>query len=177
MCDLPNNEEALHTAQMQLLPSRAALNELMLWMDGVETALREREPSASLIDVQQLLQKYRVRIGIASMIEYCSCNTKIFCLTDERVVIGLFQGLKVDFANKQLTVDFVNQSAAQASQTEPQWQQVEKMEFAEKQGVMNQRYVALSRFVLTAGADVRDKRHLKSHSKTLAHMNADKFDF
>ena len=57
----------------------------------------------------------------------------------------LFQGLKVDLANKQLTVDFVNQSAAQASQYEPQCQQSEKMEFAEKLGLMNQRYVALSR--------------------------------
>ncbi len=61
--------------------------------------------------------------------------------------MAIFQGLKVDLANKQLTVDFVNQSAAQVSQAEPQKLQTEKMEFAEKLGVMNQRYVALSRYV------------------------------
>ena len=62
MCDLPNNEEALHTAQMQLMPSRQALNELMLWMDGVEATVNEDEGKtvASLMDVQLLLQKYRV---------------------------------------------------------------------------------------------------------------------
>ena len=62
MCDLPNNEEALHTAQMQLLPSRQALTELMLWMDGVENTVNEDEGKTvtSLMDVQLLLQKYRV---------------------------------------------------------------------------------------------------------------------
>ena len=64
MCDLPNNEEALHTAQMQLMPSRQALNELMLWMDGVEATINEDEGKTvlSLMDVQLLLQKYRVSI-------------------------------------------------------------------------------------------------------------------
>ena len=64
MCDLPNNEEALHTAQMQLMPSRQALNELMLWMDGVEATINEDEGKTvlSLMDVQLLLQKYRVNI-------------------------------------------------------------------------------------------------------------------
>ena len=71
MCDLPNNEEALHTAQMQLMPSRQALNELMLWMDGVEATINEDEGKTvvSLMDVQLLLQKYRVNISLAHNLE------------------------------------------------------------------------------------------------------------
>ena len=71
MCDLPNNEEALHTAQMQLMPSRQALNELMLWMDGVEATINEDEGKTvlSLMDVQLLLQKYRVNVSHAHNLE------------------------------------------------------------------------------------------------------------
>ena len=73
MCDLPNNEEALHTAQMQLMPSRQALNELMLWMDGVEATVNEDEGKTvtSLMDVQLLLQKYRVRANSQSSSKNC----------------------------------------------------------------------------------------------------------
>lgn len=62
MSQLPNNEELLHTAQMELLPSRQALNELVMWMDGVDAGLEEddRLTAASLVDVQILVQKYRV---------------------------------------------------------------------------------------------------------------------
>ena len=62
MSQLPNNEELLHAAQMELLPSRQALNELLMWMDGVEAGLEEddRLTAASLVDVQILVQKYRV---------------------------------------------------------------------------------------------------------------------
>ncbi len=62
MCDLPSSEEALHAAQMQLLPSRQALAKLMLWMDGVEATVAqdEQNPVSSLSDVQLMLRKYRV---------------------------------------------------------------------------------------------------------------------
>lgn len=62
MCDLPNNEEALHSAQMELLPSRQALGELGLWMNAVEATLRDdNRDYCSLLDVQMALEKYRVR--------------------------------------------------------------------------------------------------------------------
>ena len=65
MSQLPNNEELLHAAQMELLPSRQALNELVMWMDGVDAGLVEddRLVAASVVDVQILVQKYRVRWG------------------------------------------------------------------------------------------------------------------
>ena len=63
MYDLPNNEEQLHSAQMELLPSRQALNELLLWLEGIESTLREDSGKVptSLMDAQVLLQKYKVR--------------------------------------------------------------------------------------------------------------------
>ena len=66
MSQLPNNEELLHAAQMELLPSRQALNELVMWMDGVDAGLVEddRLVAASVVDVQILVQKYRVRFFI-----------------------------------------------------------------------------------------------------------------
>ena len=62
MYELPNNEEHLHSAQMELLPSRQALNELLLWLEGIETTIREDTGNVptSLMDAQVLLQKYKV---------------------------------------------------------------------------------------------------------------------
>ena len=59
---LPNNEVQLHTAQMDLLPSRQALNELMLWLEQMEGTLREDEGKelSALLDVQLILQRYKV---------------------------------------------------------------------------------------------------------------------
>ena len=70
MSQLPNNEELLHAAQMELLPSRQALNELVMWMDGVDAGLVEddRLVAASVVDVQILVQKYRVRWGFSLFI-------------------------------------------------------------------------------------------------------------
>ena len=62
MCELPNNEEQLHAAHMQLLPSRQALNELIMWLHSIHATLTEDEnqPITSFMDVQLHLQKYRV---------------------------------------------------------------------------------------------------------------------
>lgn len=62
MCELPNNEEQLHAAHIELLPSRQALNELLMWLDSIHTtlALDKNTPITSLMDVQLHLQKYRV---------------------------------------------------------------------------------------------------------------------
>ena len=63
LADIPNTEENLHMVQMELLPSRQALNELMLWMDTIENALLEDhgKPLRKLEDIQDILHKYRVR--------------------------------------------------------------------------------------------------------------------
>ena len=64
MCELPNNEEQLHAAQIELLPSRQALNELLMWMDGLDRVMEEdaTQPINNLMDVQLHLQKYKVGI-------------------------------------------------------------------------------------------------------------------
>ena len=46
---------------MALLPSRQALSELEIWLEGAEQEAADRAPPAeSLTDVQLQLQKYRV---------------------------------------------------------------------------------------------------------------------
>ena len=64
-------------------------------------------------------------------------------------MIRSFQGLKVDIANRQLTVDFVNQSSLQGSMadldsTQSTSYQNEKTEFDERLGQMNKRYQSCS---------------------------------
>ena len=63
MYQLPDNEEHLHTAQMELLPSRQALNELLMWLEKAEGAVREEEQPGSLVDVQVALRRMKVRYG------------------------------------------------------------------------------------------------------------------
>jgi hypothetical protein len=60
--DIPNNEEQLHQAQMELLPSRQALSELLLWLEGIESTIREDTGRVllNLVDTRVMLQKYRV---------------------------------------------------------------------------------------------------------------------
>ena len=62
--ELPNNEAQLHTAQMELLPSRQALNELMLWLQQMEGVLREDEGKelSALLEVQVMLHKYKASV-------------------------------------------------------------------------------------------------------------------
>ena len=63
------------------------------------------------------------------------------------------QGLKVDISNRQLTVDFVNQSAIQSSSVDTvdsprlPWTS-DKVEFAERLGQMNKRYQRVSSDVI-----------------------------
>ena len=115
MYQLPNNEEQLHAAQMELLPSRQALNELLMWLDGVERTINEdeKETPSNLMDVGLLMHKYK--------------------------------DLKVELANKQLTVDFVNQSTLD---THAEAQPSDTAYFSEKLGEMNGRYQAISNQVV-----------------------------
>lgn len=60
--DLDTAEDHLHQAQMELMPSRQALNELLNWLENVERLLKEDEDMAvwSLADMDALLKKYKV---------------------------------------------------------------------------------------------------------------------
>ena len=63
-CDLPNSELQLHSTQMEQMPSRQALNEMLVWLESVRSMLseEERQPINNQMDLQVTLQKYRVRI-------------------------------------------------------------------------------------------------------------------
>ncbi|XP_019623175.1 PREDICTED: nesprin-1-like isoform X2 [Branchiostoma belcheri] len=86
MGKIPAIEKQLHRTQMEMLPSRQALAELLLWMDRLEAALQDthEEDMAAVVELQAVLQKYK--------------------------------GYKIDMSAKQLTVDFINQSVMQSSQ-------------------------------------------------------------
>ncbi|XP_023932384.1 nesprin-1-like [Lingula anatina] len=109
---LTSCEDRLHQAQMELMPSRQALSELLIWISGLEKVLKDDKniPLDSALDTKIMLTKYR--------------------------------GFKVDISNKQLTVDFVNQSALEMSIRVPHGHQAEKTDFAEKLGQMNRRWQA-----------------------------------
>ncbi|CAH1263260.1 SYNE1, partial [Branchiostoma lanceolatum] len=86
MGKIPAIEKQLHRTQMEMLPSRQALAEVLLWMDRLEAALQDthEEDMAAVVELQAVLQKYK--------------------------------GYKIDMSAKQLTVDFINQSVMQSSQ-------------------------------------------------------------
>ena len=89
ICNLPNNEEALHTAQMELLPSRQALNDVILWMDGVCNVIEEDTGKQidGLIGLEVLLQKYRVSYQLLWTLLQCSYR---FLLIHSECIIFIF---------------------------------------------------------------------------------------
>ena len=112
---LPNNEAQLHAAQMELLPSRQALNELLLWLDSIDQLLADDadvDVETTLVDVGTRLHKY--------------------------------VDLKVDLANKQLTVDFVNKSSTldvtSGDAGDDVATSLESTNFADKLDELNSRY-------------------------------------
>ncbi|XP_074852445.1 nesprin-2 isoform X5 [Carettochelys insculpta] len=104
----PTVQEKLYQLQMEKLPSREAITEIMAWLSHVEQE-REEEPAVNLqsnaSQVQNLLQKYK---------EYM---------------------MEMNF--KQWTVDFVNQSLLQISTCDVESKRYERTEFAEHLGEMN----------------------------------------
>jgi len=59
---LPDNEKQLHAQQMQLLPSRQALIELLQWLDNIEKNLKQETliVPKNLLDVNMMLTRYKV---------------------------------------------------------------------------------------------------------------------
>ncbi|XP_048737335.2 nesprin-1-like isoform X3 [Ostrea edulis] len=112
-----NVEEAetyLHQAQMNLMPSRQALNELTTWLDIMEIAVKtEKEKSKqSFADLGTSLRK--------------------------------FKDFNIELGSKQLTVDFVYQSALHTSAEELHSAgSSSQTDFAEKLGQANKRWQCL----------------------------------
>ncbi|XP_004681849.1 PREDICTED: nesprin-2 isoform X2 [Condylura cristata] len=108
---LPDIQEKLHQLQMEKLPSRKAITEMISWMNNVEhqTADEGAEHSvSSASEVKNLLQKYKE--------------------------------FRMEMDYKQWVVDFVNQSLLQLSTCDVESKRYERTEFAEHLGEMNRQW-------------------------------------
>ncbi|XP_066128936.1 nesprin-2 isoform X3 [Saccopteryx bilineata] len=108
---LPDIQEKLHQLQMEKLPSRKAITEMISWMNNVEHQTAgedsERSPS-SASQVKSLLRKYKE--------------------------------FRMEMDYKQWVVDFVNQSLLQLSTCDVESKRYERTEFAELLGEMNRQW-------------------------------------
>ncbi|XP_021103430.1 nesprin-2 isoform X2 [Heterocephalus glaber] len=105
---LPDIQEKLHQLQMEKLPSRNAITEMISWMNSVEHQMADEESvhsPSSASQVKGLLQKLKE--------------------------------FRMELDYKQWIVDFVNQSLLQLSTCDVESKRYERTEFAEHLGEMN----------------------------------------
>ncbi|XP_044087705.1 nesprin-2 isoform X6 [Neovison vison] len=108
---LPDIQEKLHQLQMEKLPSREAITEMISWMNNVERRIAGEDSERSLSSapqVKNLLQKYKE--------------------------------FRMEMDYKQWIVDFVNQSLLQLSTCDVESKRYERTEFAENLGEMNRQW-------------------------------------
>ncbi|XP_070325555.1 nesprin-2 isoform X5 [Odocoileus virginianus] len=108
---LPDIQEKLHQLQMEKLPSRKAIMEMIDWMNNVEHQTEDEDSEHSLSSASQvknLLQKYKE--------------------------------FRMEMDYKQWIVDFVNQSLLQLSTCDVESKRYERTEFAEHLGEMNRQW-------------------------------------
>ncbi|XP_063118254.1 nesprin-2 isoform X7 [Rattus norvegicus] len=108
---LPDIQEKLHQLQMEKLPSREAISEMISWMNTVEPQVVGEDaelPPSSVSLVKRLLQKLKE--------------------------------FRMEMDYKQWIVDFVNQSLLQLSTCDVESKRYERTEFAEHLGEMNRQW-------------------------------------
>uniref|UniRef100_A0A2K6FJQ6 Nesprin-2 n=1 Tax=Propithecus coquereli TaxID=379532 RepID=A0A2K6FJQ6_PROCO len=108
---LPDIQEKLHQLQMEKLPSREAITEMISWMNNVEHQTADEDsarPPGSVSEVKNLLQKHKE--------------------------------FRMEMDYKQWIVDFVNQSLLQLSTCDVESKRYERTEFAEHLGEMNHQW-------------------------------------
>ncbi|KAM8787975.1 nesprin-1-like isoform 3-T3 [Rhynchonycteris naso] len=119
LTNIPAVQEKLHQLQMDKLPSRHAICEVMTWISLMENVIQKDEEeiknSIGYKAIHELLQKYK--------------------------------GFKIDLNCKQLTVDFVNQSVLQISTQDVESKRGDKTDFAEQLGAMNKSWQILQGLV------------------------------
>ncbi|XP_060687754.1 nesprin-1-like isoform X2 [Hemiscyllium ocellatum] len=115
LTQIPLVQERLHQLQMEKLPSRTAINELMNWISFMEQTLEEDD------------ERIRSAVGSQMVEQY----------------LKKYKAFKIDLACKQLTVDFVNQSVLQISSHDVESKRSDKTDFAERLGIMNRRWQLL----------------------------------
>ncbi|XP_073712130.1 nesprin-1 isoform X2 [Misgurnus anguillicaudatus] len=116
---IPVVQEKLHQLQMEKLPSRHAITELMSWISLMENIIQEDE------------QKIMGALG-SEVVQTC---------------LQKYKGFRIDLSCKQLTVDFVNQSVLQISSQDVEGKRSDKTDFAERLGAMNRRWQILQGLV------------------------------
>lgn len=117
--NIPAVQEKLHQLQMDKLPSRHAISEVMSWISLMESVIQKDEE-----DIKNC-------IGYKAIHEY----------------LQKYKGFKIDINCKQLTVDFVNQSVLQISTQDVESKRSDKTDFAEQLGAMNKSWQILQGLV------------------------------
>ncbi|XP_073726049.1 nesprin-1 isoform X5 [Misgurnus anguillicaudatus] len=112
---IPVVQEKLHQSQMDKLASHHTITELVNWISLMERVIEEDEENLKGAVGSKVIQEYLQR----------------------------YKGFRVDINCKQLTVDFVNQSAVQIGGQEVESKCSDKTDFAEKLGAMNCRWQIL----------------------------------
>ncbi|XP_069788417.1 nesprin-1 isoform X16 [Narcine bancroftii] len=115
LTQIPLVQEKLHQLQMEKLPSRTAINELMNWITLMDQIIEEDN------------EKIKSAVGSRVMEQY----------------LKKYKAFKIDLACKHLTVDFVNQSVLQISSHDVESKRSDKTDFAERLGLMNRRWQLL----------------------------------
>ncbi|KAJ1153130.1 hypothetical protein NDU88_005893, partial [Pleurodeles waltl] len=116
---IPVVQEKLHQLQMDKLPSRHAITEVMTWISLMENIIKEDEANL------------RNAVGYEPILAY----------------LQKYKGFKIDVNCKQLTVDFVNQSVLQISSQDVESKRSDKTDFAEQLGAMNRRWQILQSLI------------------------------
>lgn len=115
LAGIPAVQEKLHQLQMDKLPSRHAISEVMSWISLMESVILKDE------------EDIRNAIGYKAIYEY----------------LQKYKGFKIDLNCKQLTADFVNQSVLQISSQDVESKRSDKTDFAEQLGAMNKSWQLL----------------------------------
>uniref|UniRef100_A0A8C1U557 Spectrin repeat containing, nuclear envelope 1a n=1 Tax=Cyprinus carpio TaxID=7962 RepID=A0A8C1U557_CYPCA len=123
---IPVVQEKLHQLQMEKLPSRHAITELMSWISLMENVIQEDQ------------QKIMGAVGSEALQMY----------------LQKYKGFRIDLSCKQLTVDFVNQSVLQISSQDVEGKRSDKTDFAERLGAMNRRWQILQGLVTEKIQDI-----------------------
>ncbi|XP_032194599.1 nesprin-1 isoform X17 [Mustela erminea] len=119
LTNIPTVQEKLHQLQMDKLPSRHAISEVMTWISLMENVIQKDE------------ENIKNSIGYKAIHEY----------------LQKYKGFKIDINCKQLTVDFVNQSVLQISSQDVESKRSDKTDFAEQLGAMNKSWQILQGLV------------------------------
>ncbi|XP_074043952.1 nesprin-1 isoform X5 [Macrotis lagotis] len=119
LAHIPVIQEKLHQLQMDKLPSRHAITEVMSWISLMESVIQEDE------------EKIKNVVGHKAVHDY----------------LQKYKGFKIDINCKQLTVDFVNQSVLQITTQDVESKRSDKTDFAEQLGAMNRHWQILQSLV------------------------------